>query len=42
MIVRRCPYCGSELEKITSDEFKCLFCGVRFIAIKIKREAEER
>ena len=29
-MAKKCPYCGAELEKISSDEWLCPECGESF------------
>ncbi len=31
---KKCPYCGAELEKISSDEWLCQECGESFYSEK--------
>ena len=30
-MVRNCPYCGEEMERISSDEWVCPECGESFV-----------
>lgn len=34
---KKCPYCGTELEKIASDEWLCPECGESFYSENSKR-----